>query len=428
MNMNLEPEIIFALSLGAGIGLLLGLLLAGLGPWRRWLNAKTQLAVLSAKIKEQDRLDFERDSALEIASQKLSVAFDELASRSLRHNSETFLKLANENLSLHHQKAKGELNQRQDAVAQLVDPIRQALSQTEKKLAEIEKERHQAYGNIKTQLEAMATNQTDLRQETQNLVKALRRPEVRGQWGEFTLRRVAELSGMVKYCDFFEQTHAVKDGLVQRPDMVVRMPDDRQLVVDAKTPLDAYLEAIEATDDKDRNAALTRHVRNLRDRVKELASKQYWSQFDGSPEFVILFIPGEQFLAAALDHSPTLQDDAIQRKVLLATPTSLVGLLKVVAYGWRQVALAKNAEKIRDLGEDLYTRLASFTTHLSRLGKQLSGGVDAYNSAVGSLERQVLPGAKRFKEMGVSARKDIDDLAPVDTPLRNVRETVTPDG
>ncbi|MEM7282863.1 MAG: DNA recombination protein RmuC [Pseudomonadota bacterium] len=425
--MNLEPEVILALSIGAAVGLLLGLLIAGIGPWRRWLQAKTDLALLSSKLKEQDRLDLERDSALEIASQKLSTAFDELASRSLRHNSETFLKLANENLALHHQKAKGDLNQREQAVSQLVDPIRQALNKTEQKLADIEKERHLAYGNIKTQLESMAHSQTDLRQETQNLVKALRRPEVRGQWGEITLRRVAELSGMVKYCDFFEQTHTVKDGLAQRPDMIVSMPDERQIVVDAKTPLDAYLEAVEATTDQERSAALSRHVRNLRDRVKELASKHYWAQFDGSPEFVILFIPGEQFLAAALDQDPTLQDDALQRKVLLATPTSLVGLLKVVAYGWRQVSLAKNAETIRDLGEDLYTRLASFTQHLSRLGKQLSGGVDAYNSAVGSLERQVLPGAKRFKEMGVSSRKELDEPTQVDTPIRNVREQITRD-
>lgn len=425
--MHLEPEIILALCVGGAFGLLLGLIIAGVGPWRRLSKAQTQIAGLETRIRNEDALDMERDSALELASQRLSMAFDDLASRSLRHNSETFLQLARENLSIHHERAKGELSEREKAVAQLVEPIRRALEKTEQKLTDIEKERHQAYGNIRSQLQAMAQGQSDLRSETQNLVKALRRPEVRGQWGEFTLRRVAELAGMIKYCDFTEQVQVARDGVTQRPDMVIRMPERRQLVVDAKTPLDAYLEAMEAKDEQARGRALDRHAKNLKDRIKELSGKQYWSQFDSSPEFVILFIPGEQFLAAALDRTPSLQEDAMKQKVLLATPTSLVGLLKVVAYGWRQLSLAENAEKIRDLGEDLYTRLASFTQHLARLGKQLGGGVDAFNNAVGSLQRQVLPGAKKFRDMGVSSRKDLEKIETVDAPIRSVhKENQTP--
>lgn len=418
--MDLSPEIILALSVGAVAGLLLGLIIAGIGPWRRLLKTQTQLAALQSQLKSQDELDLERDSALQLASERLALAFDDLANRSLSRNNETFLALARQNLGAHHERAKGELTEKELAVAQLVSPIQEALKKTEQKLHEIEKERHMAYGNISQQLRAVAQSQVDLKSETQNLVKALRRPEVRGQWGELTLRRVAELAGLVKHCDFLEQVHNEKDGVVTRPDMVVRMPEDRTIVVDAKTPLDGYLEAMEASDDTEKKAALARHTQNLKARVKELAGKQYWSQFDHSPEFVVLFIPGEQFLAAALDQDPLLQESAIQKKVLLATPTSLIGLLKVVAYGWRQVSLAKNAAHIKELGEELYGRIVNFTGHLSRLGKQLSGGVTAFNSAVGSLERKVIPSARKFKDMGISDDDTLPNVAPVQESLRQV--------
>ena len=269
-------------------------------------------------------------------------------------------------------------------------------------------------------LESISLSQQALSSETRNLVTALRRPEVRGQWGEMTLRRLVELAGMVEHCDFTEQEHTPSEDGALRPDMIVHLAEGRQLVVDVKTPLDAYLAAVEAPDDDAREVALQRQARKVRERVRELAAKAYWSQFERSPEFVILFIPGDQFLSAALARDPRLLDEALNQHVILATPTSFVALLKAVAYGWRQVALADNAKQIRDLASELYKRLATFSSHLARVGRSLSGSVDAYNSAVGSLERQVLPGARRFTEMGVQARKPMEPLPEVDAVARKM--------
>jgi DNA recombination protein RmuC len=266
----------------------------------------------------------------------------------------------------------------------------------------------------------MANDQVTLQTETRNLVTALRRPEVRGQWGEMTLRRIAELAGMVEHCDFVEQGHVNTTEGAIRPDMIIRLPEQGEIVVDVKTPLDAYLQAVEAPDDETKKTALTRHARNVSERVKELASKAYWSQFARSPAFVILFIPGDQFLTAALSEKPELLEDALRNKVILATPTSLVALLKTIAYGWRQIALAENAEEIRKLAQDLHGRLGAFTGHLAKLGKQLESSVEAYNKAVGSLERNVLPGARKFAELGVQTKKPVDDLPPIEKTPRQV--------
>ena len=341
-----------------------------------------------------------------------------MANQSLRDNTENFLKLAREHLGQHQEKAKGDLQERQKAIETLVNPIREALQKTEQQIAEVEKERRQAYGSIREQLANMSAGQASLQAETRNLVNALRRPEVRGQWGELTLRRLAELAGMVEYCDFYEQE--TSDGAEgrMRPDMIVRMPNGRELIVDVKTPLDAYLNAMEASDDVTREAALIKHAENVRDRVRELSLKSYWARFEHSPEFVILFIPGDQFLAAALQRLPSLLEEALHQKVILATPTSLVALLKAVAYGWRQVALEENAKKIQAMGEELHRRLGVFSGHLAKLGRQLGSSVDSYNAAVGSLERNVLPGARKFTELGVSSRRDIDVLNPVESVPR----------
>jgi len=268
----------------------------------------------------------------------------------------------------------------------------------------------------------MQTSQQSLAQETQNLVNALRRPEVRGRWGEITLRRLVELAGMVEHCDFQEQVHTSSDDKIIRPDMIVRMPDRRELVVDVKTPLDAYLEAAEAKDDAQRDLGLKRHARNVREHIRKLSSKAYWEQFSESPEFVILFIPGDQFLSAALNEDPDLIESALSQQIILATPTSLVALLKAVAYGWRQLALADNAEEIRRLAEDLYGRLGTFVGHLNKVGKQLSSSVDHYNRAMGSLERKVLPGARKFVELGVHPKKEIESIEPLEALPRNIVE------
>jgi DNA recombination protein RmuC len=375
--------------------------------------------VLRSQARTEEQLERERQSALERAMEKLQSNFDSVAGASLRSNSELFLKLAREHLGQHQQTAQAALTQREKAIETMLTPIREALGKTEQQILRIEKERAESFGSLRTSLEAVTLGQQALQKETRTLVNALRRPEVRGQWGEMTLRRLAELAGMVEHCDFSEQVHVRTEEGGLRPDMIVHMPDGRDLVVDVKTPLDAYLEAVDASTDEQRAIALRRHAQALSERVRQLGAKSYWNQFQTSPDFVILFIPGDQFLSAALAEQPNLLEDAIRQDVIIATPSSFVALLKTVAYGWRQTALAQNAETIRTLAEDLYKRLATFTGHLSRLGRNLGLSVDAFNSAVGSMERQVLPGARKFTELGVRPEKEIDPVEPIDKLARD---------
>jgi DNA recombination protein RmuC len=420
-----DPDVRLAL---AGVsGLLLGLLIAALFAGRRGAQLRTIIAVAEAELRNRDAIEAERQATIEQAESQLAASFAELARSSLNSNNEAFLALAREHLGRHQEKAAGELRERQQAIETLIAPIKAALEKTEQQIATIEKDRKEAYGGIREQLSAMGEAQAALQTETRNLVTALRRPEVRGQWGELTLRRLAELAGMVERCDFEEQASVDGDGGRQRPDMVVNLPNGRQLVVDVKTPLDAYLNAVEAGSEAEREIALKRHADNVRQRVTELSRKSYWSQFETSPEFVILFIPGDQFLSEALRRQPDLIEHALHQKVILATPTSLVALLKAVAYGWRQVALEENAKKIQALAEDLYGRLAAFSSHLAKLGRQLGSSVDSYNEAVGSLERRVLPGARRFREMGVASKKDVETLSPLEQTPRSPTPTPADD-
>ena len=399
-------------------GLILGTLLT-------WLIYRRRQNRLIMQIKNQEALQQEREIAFEAANAQLTRAFSELANQSLQANSENFLRLAEQNLGTQQERAKRELSEREKAVENLVKPIRDALDAAQKQIAELEKSRSEAYGSIRTQLEAMQISQKSLKQETQNLVNALRRPEVRGRWGEITLRRLVELAGMVEHCDFQEQVHSVGEGQIIRPDMIVRMPDRRVLVVDVKTPLDAYLEAVEAENDAQRKLGLERHAKNVHAHIRMLASKAYWDQFDESPEFVILFIPGDQFLSAALNEKPDLIEFALSKHIILATPTSFVALLKAVAYGWRQLALADNAKEIRALAEELYGRLATFVGHMNRMGRQLASSVETYNKAVGSLERSVLPGARKFVELGVHEKKGMEKLETLDPVPRTMIESGT---
>ena len=398
-----------------GLGLLLGALIS-------WAFYRRRQHTMEAQIQNQESIQKEREIAFEAANAQLTRAFSDLANQSLKSNSETFLQLAEQNLGTQQEKAKRELSEREKAVEALVKPIRDALDASQKQIAELEKSRSEAYGSIKSQLEEMHSSQKTLKQETQNLVNALRRPEVRGRWGEITLRRLVELAGMVEHCDFQEQVHTVGEGQIIRPDMVVRMPDRRELVVDVKTPLDAYLEAVEAKDDAQRKLGLERHAKNVHAHIRMLASKAYWDQFEESPEFVILFIPGDQFLSAALNEKPDLIEYALSKQIILATPTSLVALLKAVAYGWRQVSLAENAREIRTLAEDLYGRLSSFVGHMNTMGRQLARSVEHYNKAVGSLERSVLPGARKFVELGVHEKKEMEKLETLDPVPRTMIE------
>jgi len=397
------------------VGLLLGALIA-------WLIAGRRQAHLEALLSNQDAIQRERETAFDAARAQLTTAFSDLANQSLQSNSENFLRLAEQNLNAQQDKAKRDFGDREKAIENMVKPISDALQASQKQITELEKSRSEAYGGIKSQLESMQLGQQSLAQETQNLVKALRRPEVRGRWGEITLRRLVELAGMVEHCDFQEQVHSTGEGQTIRPDMIVRMPNQRDLVVDVKTPLDAYLEAVEAKDDAQRKLGLQRHARNVRDHIKSLSSKAYWAQFTNSPEFVILFIPGDQFLSAALNEDPDLIESALAQQIILATPTSFVALLKAVAYGWRQLALADNAQEIRVLAEDLYGRLATFVTHMNKVGRQLGSSVESYNRAVGSLERKVLPGARKFVELGIHTKKKLEKVESLEPVPRTMIE------
>ncbi|MEM8816368.1 MAG: DNA recombination protein RmuC [Pseudomonadota bacterium] len=409
-----------------GPALAAGLLAGGLLGWlvarRRAGKLAAELDETHARVKSQEALDAERQAALEAAKLDLAQAVGQLTQQSLHNNSESFLKLAEQRMAAQNEQARSALGEREQAVENLVRPIREALKASQEQISALEKARSEAYGGIRSQLESMQAGQQSLARETQNLVNALRRPEVRGRWGELTLRRLVELAGMVEHCDFQEQVHSATDDKVIRPDMIVRMPDQRELVVDVKTPLDAYLSAVEAADDVQSQLALDRHAKNVRDHIKTLASKAYWAQFTASPEFVILFIPGDQFLSAALDKDPELIEYALSQQIILATPTSFVALLKAVAYGWRQLALADNAEEIRLLAEQLYARLGTFTGHMNKLGRQLASSVDSYNRAVGSLERNVLPGARKFTELGVHAKKGLEKLETLEPVPRTLVE------
>ena len=405
-----------------GIGVLLGLFVMWLVARHRRNKLLHELADAEASLKNQEALQSERDAAFELANAKLTQAFADISNRSLRANSDTFLKLAEQNLETRQAKVESDFEKREKAVEELVKPIHEALHASHKQISDLEKARSEAYGGIRNQLESMQVSQKSLTQETHNLVKALRRPEVRGQWGEITLRRLVELAGMVEHCDFIEQVHTVGGDKIIRPDMIVNMPDHRQLVVDVKTPLDAYLSAAEAEDDAQRKLGLERHAKNVRAHIRMLSSKAYWKQFDESPEFVILFIPGDQFLSAALAEEPDLIEYALSQQIILATPTSFVALLKAVAYGWRQTVLADNAKEIRVLAEDLYGRLGTFVTHMNRVGRQLASSVEHYNRAVGSLERKVLPGARKFTELGVHGKKEIEKLESLEPVPRTMIE------
>ncbi len=412
-----------AVWLAFAAGAVLGALAALLWRARREQSLRVETELLRARLQSQETLSSEREQALTRAREQLQGVFGELARDSLQSNSEVFLQLARERLARQQSDAAQALKERETAIESLVQPIREALAKTELQIQAIERDRIDSFAGIKTQMEALAGGQNLLSRETRNLVTALRRPDVRGQWGEITLRRLVELSGMTLHVDFTEQQHRTTDSGAIRPDMVVHMPDQRDIVVDVKTPLDAYLSAVEAQNDEDRAAQLRRHAQIVGARVRELSSKQYWAQFERSPDFVVLFLPGDQFLTAALQETPALIDDSLRQNVMLATPTSLVALLKILQFGWKQSMLADNAAEIRGLGEDLYKRLAVFGEHLAKLGKSLGSSVDSFNRAVGSLEQQVLPAARRFEALGLRVTREIELIEPVESLARIPRNT-----
>lgn len=417
MNIDLTTILLIV----AGLALALGA-----GWWlgrRRAAALETEVAVLGARLATEQAVEAERTVALDRAMEQLDRRFDDLAGRQLRENIENFLRLAKENLGGHQQSAQSSLKEREQAIEALVKPIQESLARTSEALREIETERQRDFGSLRQHLTDMRETHTALQRETRNLVQALSKPQVRGQWGEIALRRLVELAGMTAHCDFEEQVHVAGEDGALRPDMIVHLPEGRDVVVDVKTPLDAYLLAVEAPSDEARTVALRRHAQHVSERVRLLSSKNYASQFENAPQFVVLFLPGDQFLSAALDQQPDLLDRAMSSGVVLTTPSTLLALLKAVHSGWQNVRLAEGAERIRRLAEDLYARLGTFRNHLSKLGNALEASVRAYNSSVGSLERNVLPGARKFTELGVRGEKPIEDLTEIEVTVREVDGT-----
>lgn len=348
----------------------------------------------------------------------LLEAFHALSGEALQRNNDMFLDLAKSSFQTLQAEAKGDLAQRQQAIDEVVKPLHEALGRYEQQVRQIEESRQQAYGGLDQHLKALADSQQRLQLEAQQLVNALRSPTVRGRWGEITLKRVAELAGMVNHCDFMEQESVAGEQGRLRPDMVVQLPGGRQVVVDAKAVLSAYLESMEAVDDVQRQERLRRHAAQIRSRLDELSLKAYWNQFEQAPEFVVLFLPGEQFLGAALDIDPALIEDGFARHVVVATPTTLMALLRAVAYGWRQEQLTAHAQEAGRLGKDLYERMAVLAEHLNDIGLSLGKSVVAYNKAVGSLESRVLPSARKFKELGISTDRELSLVEAVEAVPR----------
>jgi len=383
-------------------------------------------AQLATELEKDQALFAERQATLEAARDSFADAFKLISADALAQNNRSFLELARATLEAQQAaalaSARTDLDKRQLAIGELVAPVKTSLEKFEMQIQGIEKSRIDAYATLTEQVRAMAEAQGALRLETGNLVKALRAPQTRGRWGELQLKRVVEMAGMLDHCDFFEQASTnTEDGRL-RPDLIVRLPGGKNIVVDAKAPLAAYLEALEANDEEEKKRKLADHARQVRDHLKKLGQKAYWEQFQPSPDFVVLFLPGEMFYSAALEADPSLIEAGVDARVILATPTTLIALLRAVAYGWTQQALTENAERIRVLGRELYERIATVAEHWSRVGKNLGEAVNAYNESVASMERRVLVSARKFRELKAAGEdKEIRDLNPVEALPRQAQ-------
>lgn len=384
-------------------------------------NLRVQNAELQTTIAKERKISEEKLGLLAEAQTTLSDAFKALSAEALNTNNQAFVQLARETLEKYQEGARGDLEKRQQAIDQMVKPVRESLEKVDSKIQQIEKERVGAYEGLTEQVRGLMDNQARLHQVTGNLVQALGTPRVRGRWGEIQLKRVVELAGMLDHCDFFEQQQVSTDDGNRRPDLLVRLPGGRGIVVDAKAPLSAYLEAIEESDETLRRVKLMDHARLIRDHMSALSKKLYWDQFKESPEFVILFLPNETIFSAALQVDPSLIENGVEQRVILATPTTLITLLKAVSFGWRQERLAENAKQIAELGKDLYKRISDMTGHISDVGQKLGKAVESYNKAIGSLETRVMVSARRFRDLHVGTeQEEIEQLVPVDTTPRGM--------
>ena len=370
-------------------------------------------ATLQAELTQEKVLVAEKLSVLQNAEQAFQQTFKALSAEVLAQNNEHFLKLADVRFQAAHEKAEGAFDKTQVKLSQLVAPLQEALGKVQTNVLNVEKERISAYSGLQTQIHALIKGQNTLQEETTNLVTALRAPAIRGRWGEMQLKRVIEMSGLSPHCDFVEQAHLVGDGedSARRPDMIVRLPGDKQIVIDAKVPLAGYLQALEAKDDITRKEHMKSHARQVRAHIRDLSSRAYWAEIQKvshSPEFVVLFLPGESFFTAALEQEPDLIAEGVSKKVIIATPATLIALLHSVAYGWRQETLADNAREISLLGQELYKRFTDMSAYLAKLGSDLTSTTNSYNKLIGNYERRILPGAKKFQALGNYAVKNVE--------------------